>query len=156
MSSRVTAWGAYKAIAAAVRERIVTGEFAPGAALPSEATLSAEYRVARGTLRRALDQLATEGLVTSKPGRGRVVATAGETAPTHAPQYRRMAIDLQRMIKSGELRAGDALPSEAPLAERYGVARGTTRHALAELEGAGLVQSVHGKGRFVTQRKSIG
>jgi DNA-binding GntR family transcriptional regulator len=33
--------------------------------------------------------------------------------------------------------------------ERYTVSRGTARQALAELEGAGLVVSQHGRGRFV-------
>jgi DNA-binding GntR family transcriptional regulator len=63
-----------------------------------------------------------------------------------------MAAELHSMIESGELGPGDALPSESALAERYGVARGTARHALAELEGAGLVESVHGKGRYVRSR----
>lgn len=55
-------------------------------------------------------------------------------------------------IESGELCPGDPVPSESALAQRYGVARGTARHALAELEGAGLVESVPGRGRFVRQR----
>jgi DNA-binding GntR family transcriptional regulator len=63
-----------------------------------------------------------------------------------------MAADLRSLIETGQLRPGDALPSELVLAGRYGVARGTARHALAELEGAGLVESVHGKGRFVRPR----
>jgi DNA-binding GntR family transcriptional regulator len=44
------------------------------------------------------------------------------------------------------------VPSESALAEEYGVSRGTARHALAELEGAGLVIAVHGKGRYVRKR----
>jgi DNA-binding GntR family transcriptional regulator len=145
----VTAWGAYKTIADALRARIAGGEFTAGAALPSEAALCAEYRVSRNTLRRALDQLAAEGLVAAQPGRGRVVLAAGESSVATAPQYRSMAAELRAEIESGQLAPGDALPSEAALAERHGVARGTARHALAELEGAGLVESVHGKGRFV-------
>lgn len=35
---------------------------------------------------------------------------------------------------------------------RRWVARGTARRALAELEGAGLVEAVHGKGRYVRRR----
>jgi DNA-binding GntR family transcriptional regulator len=148
VSPRATAWGAYKEITAALRTRIADGEFAPGAALPSEAALRAEYGVARNTLRRALEQLANEGVIAVQPGRGRVVATNDGT-PRAVPQYRSMAADLRAMIESDELRPGDVLPSESALAERYGVARGTARHALAELEGAGLVESIHGKGRFV-------
>jgi DNA-binding GntR family transcriptional regulator len=152
VSPRTTAWGAYKDIAAALRARIADGEFAPGAVLPSEATLCREYSIARNTLRRALDQLADERLIAAQPGRGRVVLTTGDAMTRVVPQYRTMATDLRTMIESGELRPGDALPSEAALADQYGVSRGTARHALAELEGAGLVESFHGKGRFVRDR----
>lgn len=153
MTPRTTAWGAYRAITDALRARIADGEFAAGSTLPSEAKLSTEYRVSRNTLRRSLDQLAAEGLILSQPGRGRVVLLAGGDAQNStAPQYRSMSADLRSMIESGELGPGDALPSESALAERYGVARGTARHALAELEGAGLVESIHGKGRFVRSR----
>jgi DNA-binding GntR family transcriptional regulator len=63
-----------------------------------------------------------------------------------------MATALRAMIESGELGPGDVVPSESALAQQYGVSRGTARHALAELEGTGLVESVHGKGRFVRDR----
>lgn len=149
MSPRATAWGAYKSIAAALRERIAGGELAPGSALPSESALCAQYGVARNTLRRALDQLTEEGLIAVRPGLGRIVVAPGNRAVHAVPRYRAVAADLRAMIESGELRPGEAVPSEAALAARYGVARGTARHALAELEGAGLVESVHGKGRFV-------
>lgn len=149
MAPRTTAWGAYKGIAVAIRARIIDGEFPPGSTLPSEAALCGQYEVSRNTLRRALDELAAEGLLVAQPGRGRSVLGSGETEQSAIPQYRSMAADLRALIESGELGPGDALPSESALAERYGVARGTARHALAELEGAGLVESVHGKGRFV-------
>lgn len=153
MTSRTTTWGAYKGITDALRARIADGEFAPGSTLPSEAKLCIEYQVSRNTLRRSLDQLAAEGLIVAQPGRGRVVRTAsGEGQDSPTPHYRSMAAELHAMIESGELSPGDALPSESALAKRYGVARGTARHALAELEGAGLVESIHGKGRFVRSR----
>lgn len=152
MSRRATAWGAYKRLTESLRARITDGEFRPGTALPSEATLSAEYGVARNTLRRALDQLAEDGLIEVLPGRGRIVASSSVHAGHPVPQYQAIAADLRRLIESGKFQPGDALPSEAALADRYGVARGTARHALAELEGAGLVEAVHGKGRFVRPR----
>lgn len=151
MGPRSTAWGAYRAIADALRTRITEGVYAPGSTLPSESVLCAEYSVARNTLRRALGQIADEGLIAVIPGRGRIVAPGVAGTPA-VPQYRSMAAALRQMIEAGELRPGDALPSEAALAQQYGVARGTARHALAELEGAGLVDSIHGKGRYVRQR----
>jgi len=152
LSPRATAWGAYRTITDALRARIASGDLKPGSLLPSESALCAEYRVARNTVRRALEQLAAEGLVEALPGRGRVVASPGARAGAAVPQYRRIAAELRRLVESGELRPGDALPSESAISEQYHVSRGTARHALAELEGAGLVEAVHGKGRFVRKR----
>lgn len=152
MSQRATAWGAYRRITETLRARILEGEFPRGSLLPSEAALCAEYGVARNTLRRALDLLADDGLIQVQPGLGRVVVMRSGAAARVIPRYQMMAADLRKLIESGRLRPGDAVPSESALAQRYGVARGTARHALAELEGAGLVESVHGKGRYVLKR----
>jgi DNA-binding GntR family transcriptional regulator len=46
---------------------------------------------------------------------------------------------------------GDALPTEAELAERFGVNRLTVRQALAELALRGLVRTVHGRGSYVAE-----
>ncbi|MET9852732.1 GntR family transcriptional regulator [Streptomyces sp. NPDC006450] len=55
-------------------------------------------------------------------------------------------------IHEGDLPAGARLPSETELAEAYGVARGTVRRAVRELETAGYVQARQGVGRFVSPR----
>lgn len=150
MSARQTTWGAYARIADALRERLAAGDPPPGALLPSEAVLCTEYGVVRNTVRRALATLESEGLIETLPGRGRVVRPPGQPASGSAPPaYRRIATDLRAEISRGTLVPGDALPSEAALMERYAVARGTARQALADLEGAGLIESVHGKGRYV-------
>lgn len=149
MTQQATPWGAYKRIADELRGRIESGEFPPGAPLPSEATLCAQYQVARGTVRRALAELRSDGLVDAQPGRGRVVHDRASGDSQLLPRYRAIANDLRAQIESGDLKSGDLLPSESALRERYGVARGTVRQALAELRGAGLVEAVHGKGQFV-------
>ena len=152
MSPRSTAWGAYKSIAAALRQRITGGEFVPGALMPSEAELSAEYSVSRNTLRRALAELEAERLIAVLPGRGRVVAEPGKPrsgSRRAEPGYRLIAADLRAKIESGGLAPGDLLPSEAELTSQYGVSRGTTRQAFLELQAAGLIDAVQGKGRFV-------
>lgn len=148
MGSRATPWGAYKTIAEALRRRVTGGEFPPGASLPSEAELTAEYGVARNTLRRALADLEQDGLLITMPGRGRVVSPPGETVAP-APAFRQISTDLRAVLERGELRQGDMLPSEAALTEQYGVSRSTVRQALSDLEGAGLIETRHGKGRFV-------
>jgi GntR family transcriptional regulator len=51
---------------------------------------------------------------------------------------------------SGTLRAGDALPSIRPLAEELRVNRNTVAKAYAELEAQGVIETVAGKGCFVS------
>jgi len=150
VSARRTARGTWAQIADAQRARIIAGELPPGSLLPSEAVLCGEYGVVRNTVRRALAALEDEGLIETLPGRGRVVRTPDDSSRGGTlPQYRRIAAELRAAIERGDLRKGDALPSEAALMERYGVSRGTARQALADLEGAGLVESQHGRGRYV-------
>ena len=60
----------YAQIAAALREAINVGRFGPGDRLPSESELTQHYGVARMTVRQAIQELKTEGLVTSEHGRG--------------------------------------------------------------------------------------
>lgn len=160
MSPRSTAWGAYAQIAETLRERLASGDFPPGSRLPSEAALCTEFSVARNTLRRALAALEEDGLIEVLPGMGRVVRDPerppGSEHQGTLPQYRRIANELRERIESGELAPGDALPSEAAIVRTYGVSRSTARQALADLVGAGLAESQHGKGRFVRGRPEDG
>ncbi|MBT2449289.1 GntR family transcriptional regulator [Streptomyces sp. ISL-43] len=59
--------------------------------------------------------------------------------------YERVANDLLGRIRRGALPAGCQLPSEARLAGKYGVARGTVRRAVRETSGH--VEARHGVGR---------
>ena len=63
----------YAAIATDLEQRIRSGEFQPGQALPSQRELSAAYGVTLMTLRQALGQLTERGLVAQQPGRGTFV-----------------------------------------------------------------------------------
>src|SRR4051812_12939860 len=64
----------YLELADALRARLAVGNHAAGGALPSEAQLGREYAVSRVTVRRALELLRAEGLVTSRQGAGWFVA----------------------------------------------------------------------------------
>ncbi|MBB4934607.1 DNA-binding GntR family transcriptional regulator [Lipingzhangella halophila] len=158
MSPRATPWGTYNQIAETLRQRITSGTLAPGALVPSEAALGEEFGVARSTVRRALAALESDRLIQALPGTGRVVCDPDEAgagnSPGHQPQYRRIAAELRDRINRGDLSAGDPLPSESALVHTYGVSRSTARQALSDLEGSGLVVSVHGKGRFVRDEES--
>ncbi|MFH8393429.1 GntR family transcriptional regulator [Streptomyces sp. NPDC018036] len=49
---------------------------------------------------------------------------------------------LRDRIRTGELKAGDRLPTQAELADEFGVERGTVRLALRELQEDGLLSNV--------------
>jgi DNA-binding GntR family transcriptional regulator len=66
---------AYLQLAAMLRERVVSGEIA--SKLPSLTELTAETRLAVGTVRRAISVLAREHLVRTVPGRGTFVIGSG-------------------------------------------------------------------------------
>lgn len=55
--------------------RIKAGEWSPGTYLPPETRLAEDYGVAVGTLRKALLDMAAEGVVVRRQGKGTVVAS---------------------------------------------------------------------------------
>lgn len=68
------------------------------------------------------------------------------------PVYRQLAGILRRMITSGEVPPGRALPSIPYLVQQYGIADGTVKKAIKVLKDEGLVIGVPGKGTFATER----
>ncbi|MET7820952.1 GntR family transcriptional regulator [Micromonospora zamorensis] len=64
----------YRVIADELRERIESGIIPPGALLPTESALSAEFRASRGTIRQAIAALREDGLATTEHGRGTYVS----------------------------------------------------------------------------------
>ncbi|ARF56063.1 GntR family transcriptional regulator [Streptomyces gilvosporeus] len=67
----------YQQVAAAIREAILSGEFQPGAPLPSESQLIERYKVSRPTVRNAVAALRAEGLIEVKHGKGSFVRSSG-------------------------------------------------------------------------------
>ncbi|MFF0444949.1 GntR family transcriptional regulator [Streptomyces sp. NPDC004609] len=63
----------YLEIAEALRRSILGGEYAVGARLPSESALADRWSASRGTVRRAVALLASEGLIGSRQGARRIV-----------------------------------------------------------------------------------
>lgn len=58
------------AIATVLQDNILSGHYAPGDRLPSEADLCAHFAVSRPTLREALGRLTARGLLTARRGAG--------------------------------------------------------------------------------------
>jgi GntR family transcriptional regulator len=63
----------YLQLAARLREQIAQGEFAAGEALPSERDLCAHTQASRVTVRKAIQQLVEEGLLSRRHGSGTFV-----------------------------------------------------------------------------------
>src|ERR1700721_4834034 len=57
-------------VAQSLRQRIDSGEWSDTGRLPNERVLAGQYKVARNTLRSAIDKVAADGSVTRQGGRG--------------------------------------------------------------------------------------
>ncbi|HYQ75459.1 GntR family transcriptional regulator [Cellulomonas sp.] len=66
-----------------------------------------------------------------------------------APLYEQVAEQIRAAVLTGELRDGDALPSVRALARDLRISVITTTRAYSELEAAGFITTVPGKGAFV-------
>ena len=68
----------YQQIKLLITRSLQEGEWKPGEAIPAETDLATRYRVSQGTVRKAIDELATENLVVRRQGKGTFVATHAE------------------------------------------------------------------------------
>jgi GntR family transcriptional regulator len=111
----------YAALAAALRHRIVAGEWPPGAPLPAETSLAAEHGVALGTLRRGLELLAEQGLIERRHGKGTFVR-GGLAGATMLRFFRFGSGDGQ--VPQSRVIARQSVVASAEVARRLGLAGG--------------------------------
>lgn len=67
------------------------------------------------------------------------------------PIYEQIAQQYKKRILSQDLKPGDCLPSIRSLAKELGISVITTKRAYEELEKEGYIESVAGKGCFVSK-----
>lgn len=77
------------------------------------------------------------------------------TAPNALPLYVQTSEMLIREVMAGRLLDGERLPPEREMAAGLGIAVGTLRKALAELEAKGLLVRVQGSGNYVRHRPDV-
>lgn len=117
----------YAQVRAMLERALEAGEWAPGEPIPSEPALAARYGVSQGTVRKAIQALASDNLVVRRQGKGTFVATHTEEKASNfrflrivrddgKPEYpRSRLIDLRRVRATADvarmlaLRSGDAL-----------------------------------------------
>ena len=78
----------YEQIKILLTNSLVAGEWKPGEAIPSEMDLAARYHVSQGTVRKAVEELAAEAILTRRQGKGTFVASHSE--PSYQYRFLRM------------------------------------------------------------------
>jgi len=100
----------YEQIKILITQSLIAGEWKPGEAIPSEMELAQRFRVSQGTVRKAIDALASEHILVRRQGKGTFVASHSE--PQYQYRFLRVLPDsgekLHPQNKLLELRKGRA------------------------------------------------
>jgi GntR family transcriptional regulator len=113
-SSRFSNRPLYLQLRDALAERIASGEWKPSAAIPNESDLAREFGVSAGTMRKALDLMEAERLLTRRQGRGTFVndqssdELAARFSNIRSPDGKRVC----GQVKSAEVSEGPANEAE--------------------------------------------
>lgn len=66
------------------------------------------------------------------------------------PIYEQIITEIKNLIRKGELKENDVLPSVRSLARELKISALTVKKAYDELEKEGLVATIHGKGSYIS------
>ena len=69
---------------------------------------------------------------------------------SNRPIYEQITTQIKELILTGELQPGQKLPSIRALANGLRISAITTKRAYTDLEAQGFIETVQGKGSFVT------
>ncbi len=147
----------YYQIREQLRQQILSGLLRPGDLLPSEMQICAECGVSRMTARVALTQLANEGLVVRKRGKGTFVAPPKATfheIPFSLSSYTEIVGRLG--LRAGaQIRRQEVVPAPPPVAEQLRIAVGDPVVRIERIRSAGgeimsLEVSLYPHSRFPT------
>ena len=128
----------YQQIKELILGSLQSGEWQPGHAIPSEMDLAERYKVSQGTVRKAIDELASENLVVRHQGKGTFVASHRE----EAVQYRFLRLapdDGKELILKSKFLSCHTVEANEPLAKQFGI---KTKDPLILIK---RVQSFHGR-----------
>lgn len=114
----------YARIKAALKTALARGDYAPGAQLPSESALVAEFGVSRMTVGRALNELAAEGLIERVQGVGSFASALDRVSSTLTLRDLHEEIAARGHAHTAEVKLLRAEAAKPALAEAFGVAPG--------------------------------
>lgn len=114
----------YQQIKTLITQSLVANEWRPGEAIPSEMELAARYNVSQGTVRKAIDELATENIVVRRQGKGTFVATHEEKG-IQLRFLRLVAADGTKELLDNELVSCERSKATANVANLLGIKAGS-------------------------------
>ena len=100
----------FRQLADLLRKQIESGELGPGDPLPSELRLAQEYGLSRTTVRQAIAQLRTEGLVSVERPRGTFVRVPEEVQLITLGRGERASARMPTVADRRSLRLGEGVP----------------------------------------------
>jgi GntR family transcriptional regulator len=119
----------YAQVKALITKRIGSGEWKPGALIPNEFQLAAEFSVSQGTVRKALMALEAERLIVRRQGRGTYVARhTRERALFHF--FRIVGLDDQRLEPTSRTLTQKSVSATRDLAAALEIERGAKLHCI--------------------------
>ena len=127
----------YQRVYEDLSDRIASGLYPRGAALPSEQKLGAEFGVSLITIRRALHELALDGLIERRQGIGNFVRERPRNGVVVGLS------NFTSLVASGRLRlvrtllSDDMIPAPAGVAERLGIQKDSGVRRLVRLDSEG-------------------
>ena len=110
----------YQQIKELILGGLQAGEWQPGQAIPSEMDLAERYKVSQGTVRKAIDELASENLVVRHQGKGTFVASHRE----EAVQYRFLRLvpdNGKELILKSKFLSCETVQANEALAKQFGI-----------------------------------
>lgn len=111
----------WEAIRGDLRARIAARDWPPGTVLPTEAALAAEYGVARGTVARALADLAAAGLVERRRRAGTRVAPVPVRRAVLAIPVIRREVEARGQVHAHRLLSREEAPPPVSVAAAMGL-----------------------------------
>jgi GntR family transcriptional regulator, histidine utilization repressor len=114
----------YQRVKHFLKQGLAAGRWPPGALMPSEAELTAEFSVSRMTVNRALRELQAEGLVQRSQGVGTFAAPLHKVSSTLTIRDLHEEIESRGHVHHAAVQLQRAEPASAALAAQLGVQPG--------------------------------
>jgi GntR family transcriptional regulator len=135
-----------------IADQIAAGTLTPGDRLPAERTLCSELGVSRATVRRALAELAEDGLVESSIGRGSFVTAGPLVEPPNALLSFTELGGRRGLVPSARVLHREVRPATVEEAEAFGIAPGAEVFVIGRLRMLDGVPVAVDQSRVALQR----